>query len=302
MKKFILSALLPLVYFLYLLVPLPATLLASPPPNATASLLTSHSPVANAPLVASATISHSDSKCNSPALSTSDFQLSPLQQSVAYSNPTPLASDTLKTPTIGSYACILSEESFFYAAPSENTGLFLLPKTYYVKLLAYAPDFCQVEYLYDDTHVKKLIGYARTNELTFVDYIPEKPYLYYLFEISYRLEEANGQDEGFLTEIKATCAYYGDYKIGSNLYCYVLRGDSFGYVPKPATIRYEENGEYAQRHLQADEPPTVDEHNLDEPSSSPAQIAILIALCLLVPIVAALILKPPRRPPYETDE
>ena len=30
--------------------------------------------------------------------------------------------------------------------------------------------------------------------------------------------------------------------------------------------------------------------------------AVMIALCLLVPVLAALILKPPRRPPYESDE
>ena len=301
MKKFILSVLLPLVYFLYLLVPLPVVL-ASPPPCANAPRITSHSPVANAPLAANAPPFENASTKNFSTANAAYPQNSTLRRSTFPIKIAPLSSETSQTPTIGSYACILSDESFFYAAPSENAGLFLLPKTYYVKLLAYAPDFCQVEYLYDDTHVKKVIGYARTSELTFVEYIPEKPYLYYLFEISYRLDEANAQEEGFLTEIKATCAYYGDYKIGSNLYCYVLRGDSFGYVPKPTNVRYEENDEYAERHLQTDEPPSTTEPKSDEPSSSPAQIAILIALCLLVPVVAALILKPPRRPPYETDE
>jgi hypothetical protein len=46
------------------------------------------------------------------------------------------------------------------------------------------------------------------------------------------------------------------------------------------------------------EPPAT----LPDTPSSPAQIAILIALCLLVPLLAALILKPPRRPPYEVDD
>ena len=285
MKKFILSALVPIFYFLCLLVPL-APFTASTPPCANAPHTTSSSPTANTQFSASAV----------------SLALTPTKASNFPSIPAPLSSETPQTPSIGSYACVLSDESYFYAAPSENAGLFLLPKTYYVKLLAYAPDFCQVEYLYDDAYVKKLIGYARTSELTFVDYIPEKPYLYYLFEISYRLDETSAQEEGFLTEIKATCAYYGDYKIGSTIYCYVLRGDTFGYVPKPAFVRYEENDEYANRHLPTDEPATKSEPQTDEPSSSPAQIAILIALCLLVPVVAALILKPPRRPPYEADE
>ena len=203
--------------------------------------------------------------------------------------------------TAGSYACILSDESFFYTARDEKRGLFLLPKTYYVKVLECAPDFCKIEYLYDDTHVKKLTGYARTADLTFVDYIPEKPYLYYLLEVRYHIENTTEEGEGFLSEITATCAYYGDYKIGSTQYCYVLRGDTFGYIPKPSNVHYEENAEYAERHQSVNATPPADSTEEDS-SSSPAQIAILIALCLLVPVLATLILKPPRRPPYEAEE
>lgn len=243
MKKFILSALLPLVYFLYTIFPL------------------------------------------------ATFAVQPPKQRI---------SATAQTAASG-YACILTDDVFFYPTRDEKRGLFLLPKTYYVKVLETSPDFCKIEYLYDDTYVKKLTGYARTSDLTFVDYIPERPYLYYLFEVQYRIDETVLETDGFLNELTVTCAYYGDYKIGSELYCYVLRGDSFGYIPKPTNISYEENPEYAE-HVPPTEtsPPTDTKEQSD--TSSPAQIAILIALCLLVPVLAALILKPPRRPPYETDE
>ena len=207
------------------------------------------------------------------------------------------------TPSSGEYACILEENAFFYSAPDEQRGLFLLPPTYYVRVLDYGVEFCRVEYLYDDTDVKKLVGYAKTSSLTFVEYIPQRPYFYYVFEISYRIENGGLEDSAFLNEITLNCTYYGDYLIGSKTYCYVLRGGSFGYVPKPATLTIPRNTEHAE-WLAAQTPPESEASTSptsDKEASSPAQIAILVALCLLVPVLAALILKPPRRPPYETD-
>jgi hypothetical protein len=200
-----------------------------------------------------------------------------------------------------SYACILQENTFFYTSPEER-GIFLLPATYYVKLLEYGEEYCRIEYLYDGDNVKKLLGYAKTSALTFVEYTPVQPYFSYHFEVRYRIEENGLTDSTFLNEITLTCTYYGDFKIGSETYCYVLRGGTLGYVPKPANLTIPKNTEYEEWVAQQTptdaptEPPWQEQE-----ASSPAQIAILIALCLLVPTLAALILKPPRRPPYETD-
>ncbi len=206
-----------------------------------------------------------------------------------------------ETPAAGSYACILEENTFFYSAADERTGLFLLPKTYYVGVLEYGGEYCKVEYLYDDAQTKRLVGYAKTSLLTFVDYIPVRPYFSCSFELNYRIDEERlGSD--FLTQITLSCTYYGDYKVGSKTYCYVLRGESFGYVPKPADLTFKENTEYEEylQTLSSESAQPVAKEK--EQSSSPVQIAILVALCLLVPVLAALILKPPRRPPYETEE
>ena len=211
------------------------------------------------------------------------------------------ADSSVLASVVGSYACVLNDNTYFYSSRDGKNGLFLLPKTYYVKILEVSPDLCKIEYLYDDSKVQRLVGYARTNELTFVDYVPERPYLYCLFDVSYRLDESHVSDSGFLNQITVTCAYYGDYPIGSETYCYVLRGESFGYIPKPSNLSYTENTEYADRLSQSTTAP-ADPTTPDTGNSSPAQIAILIALCLLVPLLAALILKPPRRPPYEMDE
>lgn len=213
----------------------------------------------------------------------------------------PVSADESLSLTAGSYACILSDDTFFYPDNSGRKGLFLLPKTYYVKILETGNEYTKIEYLYDDTYVQKLVGYARTDKLTVVDYVPKRPYLYRLFEISYRLDETPLGDDAFLDEIKMTCAYYGDYKIGSETYCYVLRGEEFGYVPKPADFSYDENTEYAEWLALQEQPVTAPAPSDDEKSSSPAQIAILVALCLLVPVLAALILRPNRKTPYEDE-
>ena len=207
-----------------------------------------------------------------------------------------------QTLPAGSYACILTD-AFFFNAPDDRRGLFLLPKTYYVKILEYGETHCKVEYLYDDANTKKLVGYVETNALTAVDYIPKRPYLYYVFDVSYRIDNTQINDSAFLNQITVTCAYYGDYIIGSETYCYVLRGDTFGYIPKPTTLTITQNTEYEEylASLIPDESILPDD-SVEQADSSPAQIAILIALCLLVPILAALIIKPPKRPAYETEE
>ena len=222
-------------------------------------------------------------------------------------NTLPMSATNAKTallPTVGTYACILSDDTFFYATADEKRGLFLLPKTYYVRLLEYRTDYCKIEYQTDASNVQRLVGYARTEALTFVNYTPARPYLYYTFDLHYKIEDTAQTDSTFLTELTLSCVYYGDYVIGSERYCYVLRGDEFGYVPKPLSLHYEENTEYADylASLQPDPEPSTSQSDTDGKSSSPAQIAILVAICLLVPVLAALVLKPPRRPPYELDD
>lgn len=211
-------------------------------------------------------------------------------------------------PKSGDYACILQDETYFYAVPEEKRGLFLLPKTYYVQLVEYGESYCKVDYLCDDTHTKKLTGYARTEQLTFVDYVPVRPYLCYVFDVKYQIQETDKTDSSFLTQMTVTCAYYGDYNVGSETYCYVLRGEEFGYVPKPSSLQYEENTEYADYIRTMEETKSDPTQSADgetpkkEGGISPLQIGILVALCLLVPILAALILKPPRRPPYDKGD
>lgn len=218
--------------------------------------------------------------------------------------PKTLSASADDLPNAGDYACVLTNDAYFYTDKHERCALFLLPESYYVKLLEYAPEYCKIEYQTDDTNRKKLIGYAKTEHLTFVNYLPKRPYLSYVFEVDYYIEDPKIEDDSFLNKITLSCFYYGDYVVGNATYCYVLQNGSFGYVPKPDDLYYERNLEY-EEFLSASKP-TPDEPSSSststESTSSPAQLAILVALCLLVPILSALILKQPKRPIFESEE
>ena len=199
------------------------------------------------------------------------------------------------------YACVLTDDVYFYADKSERKGLFLLPKTYFVKLLSVDADYCQVEYGSLNAATKPLIGYCKTETLTFVEYVPNTPYFLQTFDVTYKLDGLTSAP--FLTEITKTCAYYGNYIVGSTIYCYVLQDGKYGYVPMPDAFYIPENREYYDR-LKTDEKEeeTKTEQPQKQSSGSPIQTAILILLCVLIPVLAALILKPSRTPAFDPDE
>ena len=213
---------------------------------------------------------------------------------------TPLSAKTPSEniPLSGSYACILNSNTYFYSSPDERSVVFTLPKTYYVKVLDYQTEYCKIEYLYDASVMQKMTGYAKTEQLTFVEYVPKRPYLYYVFDVYYQIGDTQIDDSAFLTQLKVSCVYYGDFYFAGKTYCYVLQGERFGYIPKPAHLSYEENTEYADYLAQKLPPSSSTTNETATTAASPGQIAILVTLCLLVPVVAALILKQSKRHSY----
>lgn len=199
------------------------------------------------------------------------------------------------------YACIRAENVYLYSEENDRSGLFVLPYSYYVRILSTGIKYAHVEYLSDGPNTRKITGYCKTSDLTFVDYTPVRPYLYHSFDVTYYIQDAppTGED-GFLSGITVSCSYYGDYKVGSKTYCYVYRDGVFGYIPKPLNLVYEQNDEYDNRNA-LDSASSAGNHTSKE-AMPPAQIAILVILCILVPVIAALILRPSKKPPYEPDE
>ena len=193
------------------------------------------------------------------------------------------------------YACILEDDVYFYKTESHGSGLFTLPKTYYVRVLSVGEPFTKVEYQTDGERTQTLSGYCLTEDLTFVDYTPVNPYLYATFEVIYRAENADHNDE-LLDKLSFTCAYYGDYYIGSKEYAYVLRDGEYTYVPKPSNFKYKENAEYEE--WLSSNGGTSSANG----SGDPIRIGVLAVLCLLVPLLAAILIKKTKPQTYDLDE
>lgn len=203
------------------------------------------------------------------------------------------------------YACILGENTYLYETERDARGLFILPQSYYVKVLDEGETYAYAEYLADGAYTKPVRGYCKKEELTVVDYVPQNPYLYKSFTVTYTIpDDPFAGDEDFLSSVTMHCGYYGDYKIGSKTYCYVLQDGKFGYLPKPTDLTWSKNTEY-EEHTAPDEPtetPAASSQGEKSNGVNPAQIAVLVLLVLLIPVVATLVLKNNRNRPYDDPE
>lgn len=180
------------------------------------------------------------------------------------------------------YGYISTTSVYFYtqSQTSEKVSVFLLPYSYYVRIIGEDAEYYTVEYLTDGTHSKKLYGYAKKVDIIPVDYVPQLPYLYLTIDVTYTLENADA-DNSF-SQITFTCGYYGDYFMGNKTYAYILREGQFGYVVKPDDLYYPKNEEYDLLHKQQEQ---------KVKKEKPTYIAVIILLCLLIPTICALILK-----------
>ena len=198
------------------------------------------------------------------------------------------------SPT-ATYAYIASEGVYFHASESNSSKLFSLPRSYYVKVEERGETYTKVSYQQDSRQTKQLTGSCRTSELTFVDYTPMNPYLYATFEVIYKAEEGEKDDE-VLDKLTFNCVYYGEYYIGNKKYAYVLRENDFAYVPYPNDFWYTQNDEHTEWLA------TQSKAELTGENATPIQIGVLVVLCLLVPILTGMIIKTTKDPTYDLSD
>ena len=166
----------------------------------------------------------------------------------------------------GSYARVMQEEVYLYSSPQEESGLFILPRTYFVKITGEEAGFYQVEYL-TDTSARPVYGYCRIGDVEPVDYVPETPFLTYETEVTFTVGSSDLPD-GFFTAYTVPAAFYGTFYYGSSVYYYVNMDGEFGYVPASACppLDYPENTEHTQTETPPDEAPvhnSVNAVNID---------------------------------------
>jgi len=192
------------------------------------------------------------------------------------------------------YAVAAERNVWFYSDESEGSGLFVLPYTYYVKVISEGELFCAVEYLYDSQPYKKLRGYCKKSALTFVDFVPVRPYLLREVTVSYTLPNDYGAlGNGNFGTVERTFVYYGHRYEQDRLYFYVARDGVFDYIPAEAELDYELNVDYL--------PPP--EENKPEASGGlgAVQVAVICAVCAAAVAIAVLVMRG-KRPSAESHE
>lgn len=192
--------------------------------------------------------------------------------------------------TVGSYAYVPNSSVRFYSEEAEGRlALFSLPESYYVRILTEEGAYYRVEYM-TSTPNRGITGYCLKSDLIPVPYAPVSPYPNATFFLTYRLSDENAT--GSLSRITVECVCYGLYEDGK--YCYVYRDGAFGYVPTPLGFVFPKNTEYAD-YLASQEPTPVSDPPEPEKSTSPSQIVLIVLLCILIPTLTALILRPSKQ-------
>lgn len=197
------------------------------------------------------------------------------------------------------YAVADSSAVYFYSEADEKSGLFILPFTYYVKVLNLGEPFCRVEYLADEAPYKKVTGYCKKSELTFVDFTPARPYLKREVTVKYSLASPSPTvPSGAFDSVEVSYLYYGSYRAGTSLFYYVYGNGSFGYVPADGELTYDLNTDYLE---QTSGKPSDPEPEKPAGSLSGLQIALICIGCVLLVLFTVLVLrgKRPSPPPHE---
>ena len=202
------------------------------------------------------------------------------------------------------YAYIPNTGVAFYSDAEEATRLllFYLPETYFVCILGETNNYYRVSYLEDVGSARKITGFVEKSSVIPVDFLPDTPYLDKKIEVTYYTSGSSDKSGDILSHITVTCTYYGEYSENGKTYCYVLRGDSFGYVERPMGFTYSRNTEYAEKTKQPEPSDASEEPQTEKKGLTPAQIVFLVLLCLLIPTLAALVLRPPKKKNYPGDD
>lgn len=191
------------------------------------------------------------------------------------------------------YAVATAKDVWFYADADESTGLFCLPYTYYVKVISEGEIYTAVEYLRDSPPYRKIAGYCKSAALTFVDFIPARPYLFREITVEYVLP-GTSLGNGSFSSVERTFVYYGTRYDAGSLYFYVCRDGVFDYIPAQEELVYELNTDYL---------PSPSEDTGNKTGLSAVHIAVICVACCAAVAIAVFVMrgKKPSVPQENSD-
>ena len=193
------------------------------------------------------------------------------------------------------YAVAETADVWFYGSENESDKLFCIPRTYYVKIVSRGERFSLCEYLKDNTPYRKVLGYCLTNSLTFVDFIPQRPFLYREVTVEYVLPGA-ALGDGKFAGLKETFVYYGTRYENGQLYFYVGKNGEFDYIPASEELVFDLNTDYLP------EPETNAVGGKKGERLSAVQIVLITLSAVAVLVVAIFVARGKRSAPPENFE
>ncbi len=191
------------------------------------------------------------------------------------------------------YAVAAKDGVWFYSEALDNKGLFILPESYYVRIINDGDPFCEVQYI-------NKTGYCKRSDLLFVDFVPSRPFLFYDYTLSYSMENGSSVGNGIFDSIERTVSYYGSFSYGTETYYYVYADGLYDYVPKTQEIIYDHNTDYLV-------PASGEGENGGEQTSprsglSGIEIAVICVVCAAAIAVAFFVLRGRKPPVLHSDE
>lgn len=196
------------------------------------------------------------------------------------------------------YARITQPNVYFYEKADENSGLFILPETYFIKITGESQDYYAAEYLSETPGRTPIYGFCRKTDVELVDYIPETPFLVYDTEVTFRTSSDDLPDE-FIVEYKIDAAFYGTFSYGSSTCYYVELDGKFGYVPAAACepLSYLPNTEHTEST------PAEPDNDSAKPQSVSALNVVLISALAVTALGAVYFLfRPAKKQARPLDE
>ena len=173
-----------------------------------------------------------------------------------------------------------------YAEENEESGLFLLPYTYYVRVEERGEEFSSVVYGTDEAPYTRRPRLLQDGDAHLRRLYPRTP----LLEAR---SHAHLHGAGDFTQ-RSTVHYYGTSYLGTQRYFYVLSDGVFDYIPAARDVNYELNTDYL-----TDVSAPAEELPVEEESSSALsgiEIAALILGILAVAAIAFFVLRGRKAP------
>ncbi len=204
-------------------------------------------------------------------------------------------------PQTARYAVAVTENVWLYREKNEESGIFLLPVSYYVRILGEDEEYYEAEYFEDAAPYLAVKGYCKKADLQLVDFLPARPYLRLELAVSYVIEGApsSAMGNGSFDRITRTFLYYGTSYLGTTRFYYVLCDGVFDYIPATQELVFERNTDYLSP---PEEPPAAEKPEEAVSSLTGAHAAVLLAIGLSAAAIAIFVLRGRRNPVPDAAE